>query len=226
MLIKNKKISKNALMMLCTIMILGGMILSNTDIIAAGPASDTLTYANLGGHKDASTGVWSVVHSGEPYWCTTPGGHLGSYVTGGKWMPGHPPHGQCSVKHIYKKTKTVGTYTTFDSFRNYLGSTAAQAKVFKNWFGSTGSASASGSKAASPTNNNYEIKDGQLLVGPFRYTHSLTNAEVTGKSMSVKNGGTDISYTIYNSSKDGVISLNNITSGTTFYLLVSTDVSD
>ena len=135
-------------------------------------------------------------------------------------------HGQCSVKHTYTKTKTVGTYTTFDSFISYLKSTASQAKVFKNWFGSTGPASASGSKAASPTNNNYEIKDGQLLVGPFRYTHSLTNAEVTGKSMSVKDGGTDISYTIYNSSKDGVINLNNITSGTTFYLLVSTDVSD
>ena len=226
MLIKNKKISKNALMMLCTIMILGGMILSNTDTIAAGPASDILTYANLGGHKDASTGVWSVVHSGESYWCITPGGHLGSHVTG-EWKPeGMTVHGQCSVRHIYTKTKTVGTYTTFDSFISYLKSTASQAKVFKNWFGSTGPASASGSKAASPTNNNYEIKDGQLLVGPFRYTHSLTNAEVTGKSMSVKDGGTDISYTIYNSSKDGVINLNNITSGTTFYLLVSTDVSD
>ena len=221
MLIKNKKISKNDLMMLCTIMILCGMILSNTNSIA-----DELEYRNLGGHKDASSGVWSVVNSGEPFWCITPGGHLGSHVTG-EWKPeGMTVHGQCSVRHTYTKTKTVGTYTTFDSFISYLKSTAAQAKVFKNWFGSTGPASASGSKAASPTNNNYEIKDGQLLVGPFRYTHSLTNAEVTGKSMSVKDGGTDISYTIYNSSKDGVINLNNITSGTTFYLLVSTDVSD
>ncbi len=222
MLIKNKKISKNALMMLCTIMILGGMILSNTNSIA----DDALEYRDLGGHKDASTGVWSVVHGDRSYWCITPGGHLGSHVTG-EWKPeGMTVHGQCSVRHIYTKTKTVGTYTTFDSFISYLKSTASQAKVFKNWFGSTGPASASGSKAASPTNNNYEIKDGQLLVGPFRYTHSLTNAEVTGKSMSVKDGGTDISYTIYNSSKDGVINLNNITSGTTFYLLVSTDVSD
>ena len=221
MLIKNKKISKNALMMLCTMMILGGMILSNTNSIA-----DDLTYNDLGGHKDASTGVWSVLNSSKSFWCITPGGHLGSHVTGEWTANGMTVHGQCSVKHTYTKTKTVGTYTTFDSFISYLKSTASQAKVFKNWFGSTGPASASGSKAASPTNNNYEIKDGQLLVGPFRYTHSLTNAEVTGKSMSVKDGGTDISYTIYNSSKDGVINLNNITSGTTFYLLVSTDVSD
>ena len=100
MLIKNKKISKNALMMLCTIMILGGMILSNTNSIA-----DALEYRDLGGHKDASTGVWSVVHGDRSYWCITPGGHLGSHVTG-EWKPeGMTVHGQCSVRHIYTKTK-------------------------------------------------------------------------------------------------------------------------
>ena len=229
MLIKNKKFDKNIAMMLSAAIIIGTIIAGSTNTFAsltAGPKTVTLTYDDLGGHKSISSGVWSVVHPGQPYWCTTPGGHLGSYVRGTWTEDGMTVHGQCSVKHIYTKTGTMKVYTSFDEFRNYLGSSASQARIFKDWFGSSGEASASGRKTKGPTDNKYEMKNGKLLVGPFQYTHSLTNAEVTGKSLSVKDGGKDISYTIFNSSKSGIIGVDDITSGTTFYLLVSTDVSN
>ena len=233
LLIKNKKVT----IVLSALIVVGVIGINRTDVFAAtkgGIGADGKRYevglncADLVGHVNTKTKKWERLSSAKNgYWCLTPGGHLGSFRLNDPDNSGKEVHGQCNLRHGYVSASDVITYKSYDELVKLLSKAGNyNMQVFKTMVGNGTKASATKGSTTGPQNNKYEMKNGQLLIGPFSYTHSLSNATVSSVSLNVKNGGTDVSYKVYDSSKNNEISANSISSGNNFYILVSTDVTD
>ena len=224
-LIKNKKIALGLSVICITLFI--GINFSNVFAKTSPDGKEydvDLSFSDLGGHVDLNNKKWTVLNSNKNYWCITPGGHLGSHKVGEFTPEGYIEHGQCNTYHSYKKVSGPISYTSLSEFLDMVGRTY-NTSIFNSWFGSS-IPSASITRTAVPADNIYEIKDGQILVGPFSYSHSLINTSVNAKTLSVKDGGNSISYKIFDGSKNNEINVENISSGSWFYILVPASVRD
>lgn len=221
-LIKNKKIALGLSVICITVFI--GINFSNVFAKTSidGKQYDVeLFFSDLSGHVDYRRNTWEFLDNGNGYFCITPMGHLGSKQS----TSGTSIRGKCNPSHAYKREKGPTAVRTLNDLSEWVTDKYAGINIFSRYFGSS-KASASITPTAIPENNKYEIKDGQILVGPFSYSHSLNSTSVNSKSLSVKDGGNPISYRVFDASKNNEIGIDNIGSGSLFYILVPASVRD
>ena len=184
-----------------------------------------LFYPDLGAH--VWNGQWTIRYEADEFFmCVSPGKHLGSHAES-DYHTGES-YGLCiGGGHVYKKVaysyKKLETFAEFEEYLNSKAGVYSGISVFESWF-KPKDGNASTSKDVSPNDNQYELKNNKLLVGPFKYTTTLNNAEINSTTLKVLNGTSEISYELYDSSKNNKIT--NVSSGSEFYILVPTYAVD